>query len=139
MLAVFYRKQKNYTSKTIEHLKEIISDLEQDSTRLLTLKFQHRHGHLFEETVLLKPIGKDTYVLEFTVDSVPDINQMLDNIAKEDPTMAEFVHQTPLLIRMSNDKNEFYLSNQQIIMVQFLCIVCRGLECFVTGSVLLAN
>jgi PAS domain S-box-containing protein len=93
---------------TKSRLSEILSDFNDDSTTTFDLKFQHRYGHIFKETVQLKSVGKDTFTFVFSLKLQEMTDQMLENLAREDPSIADYIHQTPVLIRMSNDKNQFY-------------------------------
>jgi PAS domain S-box-containing protein len=112
-IGVLFPEYQDKDLPSTRKLNELISGLEPGSSTGAKLKFQHRHGHIFEETIQIKSIDRDVFALEFTVENQGIGDHMLENIAQADPTMAEFVHQTPLLIRMSNDKSEFYYFSKQ--------------------------
>jgi PAS domain S-box-containing protein len=95
-------------------LSEIISGLSEGNSVSQDLNFQHRHGYEFKEGVKLIQKEEGTFVMEFSYRTAGMMSDhLLENLAKRDSKMGKIDHQTPFLIRMSNDKNEFYYFSKQ--------------------------
>jgi len=96
-----------------EHILHLLSDDNNSFPKTVELIFQHRHGYEFKERVKLSSPEKDTYLIEFQERSAGISDHLLENLAKKDPKISNANHSTEFLIRMSNEKNEYYYFSKQ--------------------------
>ncbi len=105
-------QEKEHLSNAI--LTEIISDIDEGSSITQELKFQHRHGYEFKESVNISRREKDTFVMEFSERPAGMISDhLLEDLSKRSSGRTKIAHPTPFLIRMCNDKNEYYYFSKQ--------------------------
>jgi PAS domain S-box-containing protein len=107
-VGVLFPEYQEENKPSIEHLSELLAYIKNDTPVSKELEFQHRYGQIFKEKVKITPTDNDTYTLEFLINQPGISDQMLENMLSENPALAEFIHRTPMLIRMSNEMNQFY-------------------------------
>ena len=110
--AIFPEFQKKGKT-SLDLLSELLADLKDNSSHTTDLKFRHKLGHVFKERVKLVSTGKGSYELEFSSRSSEITELMIEGLARKDPVLAEIVRYKPILVRMSNDKNQYYYFSKQ--------------------------
>jgi PAS domain S-box-containing protein len=108
-------QEKEHTSNT--YLSKVIEELEEGHSAGCEMNFQHRHGFEFRENVNVIRREEDTFVMEFTNRRAGMMSDhLMEDLAKRGSKIKEIGQQTPFLIRMCNDKNEFYYFSKQWLL-----------------------
>ncbi len=108
-------QEKDRLSNTF--FSEITNDLAEGHSVVQEMNFQHRHGFEFKENVRVIRKENDTFVMEFTNRTAGLMSDhLLEDLANRGSKIKNISQHTPFLIRMSNDKDEFYYFSKQWLL-----------------------
>ncbi len=107
-LAVIFPEIQPGGDQSIEIIKELVSDLKQGEKKKMSFQLKHSHGFLIPSEVEIECLHEDTYLLRIPVEHTRITNDLIQRIAGTDPEIAELIKYSPVLFRMSNERNEFY-------------------------------
>lgn len=94
--------------RSIEIIKELVSDLKQGESRRMSFQLKHSHGFLIPSEVEIECLHEDTYILRIPAEHTQITNDLIQRIAGADPEIAELIKYSPVLYRMSDERNDFY-------------------------------
>ncbi len=107
-LAVIFPERQPGGDKSIEIIEELISDLKQGEKKKMSFQLKHSHGFLIPSELEIECQHEDTYLLRIPVEHTQIINDLIQRIAGTDPEITQLIKYSPVLFRMSNERNEFY-------------------------------
>lgn len=98
---------------SINHLSELLNTIQNKQILTQEINFQHRYGQVFREKVNISKIDGDTFEIDFLLPppEVPD--HLLEKALNENPALADFTNRTPMMVRMSNQFNQFYYFSKE--------------------------
>jgi len=107
-LAVLFPEVQPGGKTSIEMIQELISALKEEKTKRIHFHLRHSHGFMIPSEIELESLGNDTYKLRISVTDHPITNDLIQRIAGRDPEIAELIKYSPVMIRMCDERNEFY-------------------------------
>ena len=112
-VGILFPEFQNNKKPSLKFLSELLSRLDSERPASETFQMKHRHGHLFPYLITYKKTDEKTFNLEFQLESPPITDHMLENLVNKDPDLANLLQYSPVLFRMSNEKNRFYYFSKQ--------------------------